>query len=147
VPKLKLGAAFYGLIAIGLAVSVVGVLRHWGSYAGVHGWPIAATAVLDGLAALLFAIGAVTRRGLLADDGPWICRKGWLVLVGLTAAGALVAFLSDQGITPWPTGPAVFVPHFVRRMQEKYYEGVAEAEREIEAVRAGEPGEELPPVR
>jgi hypothetical protein len=147
VPKLKLGAAFYGLIAIGLAFSVVAVLQHWDSYADVHGWPLAATAVLYALAALLFAIGAVTRRGLLADDGPWICRNGWLVLVGLTAVGAIVAFLSDQGLSPWPTGPAVFVPHFVRRMQEKYYDGVAEAEREIAAVRTGEPGEELPPAR
>jgi hypothetical protein len=137
VPKLKLGAAFYALIAIGLAVSAVAVLQRWGAYAGVHGWPIAATAVLDALAALLFAIGAVTRRGLLADDGPWICRNGWLVLVGLTAAGVLVAFASDQGITPWPTGPAVFVPHFVRRLQEKYQEGRSEAEVELRVGRGG----------
>ncbi|GAB2683839.1 hypothetical protein [Kribbella swartbergensis] len=62
-PKLKLGAACYAVIAVFLAVSVVGVLRGWGSYADVHGWPIVATAVLDALAAVLFAIGAVTRRG------------------------------------------------------------------------------------
>jgi hypothetical protein len=138
VPKLKLGAAVYAVIAILLAVSVVGVLRGWGSYADVHGWPIGATAMLDALAALLFAIGAVTRRGLLADDGPWICRSGWLVLVGLTVAGAIVAFLSDTAPL-WPMGPAVFVPHFVRKMQESYHAGVAEAEVEIRAARGEEP--------
>lgn len=144
-PKLKLGAAVYAFVAIGLATSAVAVLLRWGAYAGVHGWPQWATAAVDTLSALLFAVGAVTRRGLIADDGPWISRNGWFVLVGLTAAGAVVAFLSNQDISPWPTGPAVFLPHFVRRMQERYYDGVAEAEREIEAVRAGELGGERPP--
>jgi hypothetical protein len=144
-PKLKLGAAFYALVAIGLAASAVGVVQGWGTYDGVHGWSVTAIAVVDGLSALLFVIGAVTRRGLIADDGPWICRNGWMVLVGLTAAAALVVFLSDQDMSPWPTGPAVFLPHFVRKLQENYYAGVADAEREIEAVRAGEPGEERPP--
>lgn len=140
-PKLKLGAAVYALVATGLAVSAVAVLLHWGTYAEVRGWPIPATAVVDALSALLLAVGAVTRRGLVADDGPWICRNGWLVLGGLSVAGIVVAALSDQEMPIWPTGPAVFLPHFVRRMQEKYYDGVAEAELEIRAVR----GEESPP--
>jgi hypothetical protein len=146
-PKLKLGAAVYAFAAIGLAASAVAVVRGWGAYSDVHGWPVAATAVVDALSALLLAIGAVTRRGLIADDGPWICRNGWLVLAGLTAAGMIVSLLSDQGLSPLPNGPAVFLPHFVRKLQEHYYAGVAEAEREIEAVRAGEPGEERPPGR
>jgi hypothetical protein len=145
-PKLKLGAAVYVFAAIGLATSAVAVFRGWGAYSGVHGWPVALIAGVDSLSALMLAIGAVTRRGLIADDGPWICRNGWLVLVGLTVAGALVV-LSDQDISPFLTGPAVFVPHFVRKLQENYYAGVADAEREIEAVRAGEPGEERPPGR
>jgi hypothetical protein len=138
-PKLKLGAAFYALIAVGLAASAVGVFRGWGAYSEVHGWPIPAIAAVDGLSALLFAIGALTRRGLVADDGPWICRNGWMVMVGLTAAAALVVFVSDQGMSPFPTGPAVFWPHFVRKLQENYYAGVEEAEVEIRAARDGVP--------
>jgi hypothetical protein len=144
VPKLKLGAVVYALLAIGLVASAVLVLRHVGPYAGVQGWPLAATARVDALSGLLFAVGAVTRRGLIADDGPWICQNGWLLLAALTAVGSIVAFLSPQDIPMWPIGPAVFVPHFVRRMQESYYDGIAEAEREI---RAAGPDEELPPGR
>ncbi|MFG1814688.1 hypothetical protein ACGFIF_13045 [Kribbella sp. NPDC049174] len=145
-PKLKLGAVAYALVAIGLLASAVMVLRQVGPYAGVHGWPLVATAVVDALSGLLFAVGAVTRRGLIADDGPWICRSGWVLLVGLTAAGALVAFLSDQELSPWPTGPAVFLPHFIRRLQESYYDGRSEGERELE-IRAAVRGEEPPLAR
>jgi len=141
VPKLRLGAAVYALVALALAVSAVLVLRHTGPYAEVHGWPLVATSVVDALSALLFAVGAVTRRGLIADNGPWICRNGWLVLAGVTVAGAIIAFLADQEMTPWPTGPAIFLPHFIRRMQESYYQGVAEAEVEISPAR----GEGSPP--
>jgi hypothetical protein len=147
VPKMRLGAVVYALLAIALAASAVLVFRHFGPYAGVHGWPLAATVIVDALSGLLFAIGAVTRRGLIADDGPWICRNGWLVLVAATAVGCIIAFLSAQELSPWPTGPAVFVPHWIRRMQESYYDGAAEAEREIAAVRAGGPDEEPLPGR
>lgn len=139
-PKLKLGAAFYALVAIGLASSAVGVVQGWGAYAGVHGWPVPATATVDALSAVMLAIGAVTRRGLIADDGPWICRNGWLVLAGLTAVGMIVPLLSDQGLSPFPIGPAALLPHFVRRLQENYYAGVEEAEVEIRAGR-----DEVPP--
>jgi hypothetical protein len=141
VPKLKLGAAVYALIAIGLGIFVVLVLRHVGPYAEVHGWPIGATVVVDGLASLLFAVGAVTRRGLNADDGPRICQNGWLLLVALTAAGCMIAFVGGEDVPLWPMGPAVFLPRFIRRMQESYYDGVAEAEREI---MAGGPDAERP---
>jgi hypothetical protein len=141
VPKLRLGAAVYAVVAILLAVSAVMVLLHVGPYGEARGWPIAATAMVDALSGLLLAIGAVTRRGLVADDGPWICRNGWLLLGGLTVAGAGVAALSNQAIPFWPTGPAVFLPHFVRRLQESYYDGRSEAELELRAVR----GEGLPP--
>jgi hypothetical protein len=140
VPKLKLGAVVYGLVAVVWAVGIVLTLRHYGPYADVHGAPIAATVVVLAATALLLAVGAVTRRGLIADDGPWICRNGWMVLFGLTAASCVVAFLSKQDVPMWPTGPTAFLPHFIRRQQESYYDGVAEAEREIAAVRA-EPDE------
>ncbi|MGY4765368.1 hypothetical protein ACXC9Q_00465 [Kribbella sp. CWNU-51] len=132
-PKLKLGAVVYGLVAVGLAVGVVLTLRHYGAYVEVHGAPLAATVVVLAATALLLAVGAVTRRGLVADDGPWICRHGWIVLFGLTAAGWVVAFLGNQDVPMWPTGPAAFLPHFIRRLQESYYDGVAEAERGLRA--------------
>jgi hypothetical protein len=132
-PKLKLGAVVYGLLAVVWSVGIVLVLRHYSPYAEVHGAPLAATVVLLAATALLLAIGAVTRRGLIADDGPWICQNGWTVLVGLTVAGWIVAFLSDQDVPMWPTGPTALLPHFIRRQQESYYEGVAEAERELTA--------------
>lgn len=143
-PKLKLGAVVYGLVAVGLAVGIVLALRHYGAYAEVHGAPLAATVVLLAATALLLAVGAVTRRGLVGDDGPWICRNGWLALVGLTIAGFIVALLSNQDVPMWPTGPAAFLPHFIRRQQESYYDGVADAEREIAAVKA-EPDGVRPP--
>ncbi len=145
-PELKLGAAVYAVVAVLLAVSAVMVLRRVGPYGEARGWPIAATAVVDALSALLLAVGAVTRRGLVGDDGPWICRNGWLLLAGLTVAGAVVASLSDPAIPFWPTGPAVFLPHFIRRLQESYYDGRSEGERELE-IRAGVRGEGLPPGR
>ena len=132
-PKLKLGAVVYGIVAVVWAVGIVLTLRHYGPYADVQGAPIAATVVVLAATALLLAVGAVTRRGLIADDGPWICRNGWMVLFGLTAAGWVVAFLSKQDVPMWPTGPTAFLPHFIRRLQESYYEGVAEAERELTA--------------
>ena len=143
-PRLKLGAVVYGLVAIGLFVEIVPILRHYGPYAAVHGGPLAATVVVVAASGLLFAVGAVTRRGLIADDGPWICRNGWVVLIALTAVACIVTFVSDQDVPAWPTGPAVFLPHFIRRLQESYHDGVAEGEREIEAVRAA-PDEGRPP--
>lgn len=143
-PKLKLGAVIYGLLAVVWAVGSVLVLRHYGPYAEVDGAPLAATVVLLAATALLLAVGAVTRRGLVTNDGPWICRHGWLGLVGLTVAAWIVAFLSNQDVPMWPIGPTALLPHWVRRQQESYYEGVADAEREIAAVRA-EPDEARPP--
>ncbi|WP_327640271.1 hypothetical protein OHB24_18405 [Kribbella sp. NBC_00482] len=128
---MKLGAAVYAFLAIGLLVSGVLTLRQYGPYADVHGWPLMATAVVDALAGLVFGAGAVTRRGLAADEGPWICRKGWLVVVALTIAGFLTAAVSGFDMSPLPIGPVVLYPHWVKRLQEKYYEGREEAEREL----------------
>jgi hypothetical protein len=145
-PKLKTGAVVYGLAAVALLASAVAILQQRGAYAEVSGWPLTASAVGFGLTGFLFAVGAVTRRGLAADDGPWICQNGWLLVIALTAALFAVAVLSDQEAVPiLPTGPAVFLPRWIRRMQESYYEGVADAEREIAAVRGVERDGELPP--
>ena len=144
---MKLGAVVYALIAIGLGVSAVLIFRHVGVYAGLEGWSLTATAIVVALTGVVFAAGAVTRRGLVGDDGPWICQYGWLVVIALTAAAFVISLLSDQeGFPVWPTGSAVFVPHWIRRMQESYHDGVADAEREIAAVKAAERDGELRPV-
>ncbi|HEY3511069.1 hypothetical protein [Kribbella sp. NPDC051137] len=132
-PKLKLGAALYGLAAIATTVTVVLMLVRQGPWADVHGWVFGALVAVVALSAVFLAVGAVTRRGLIADDGPWICRHGWAVLVGVTVLGFVLTLLTDADI-PWlPTSPAVFIPHWIRRLQEKYWEGRVEAE--VQAVR------------
>jgi hypothetical protein len=131
-PKMKLGAAFYGLIAVGMSVSAVLAGQGRGEYAGGEPWVLKAMAVLFGLTAVVFGAGAATRRGLAADEGPWICRNGWILVLGLIAAMFVVSLMSDlDGIGPFPSPVAVFVPHWIKRLQEKYYEGRAEAEREL----------------
>ena len=70
---MKLGAAFYALVAAGWLVSAgVLIVRPFGAYADAERWFQLATAVVFALNGLLFATGAVTRRGLVADGGPWI---------------------------------------------------------------------------
>lgn len=130
-PKMKLGAAVYALLALGSLVSAVLTLRHFGPYAGKHGWPLITSAAVMALTGLAFGAGAATRRGLAADEGPWICRQGWLVVLGLTVVGFVTSVASGWDVSPLPNGPAVFVPHWIKRLQENYYEGRAEAEREL----------------
>ena len=144
-PRLKLGAAVYALIAILMGVGTVLTLQQVGSYAEVDGWPSKATAAVLALTAVLFAVGAVTRRGLIADDGPWICRSGWLVVAGLTVVAFVISFWIDEGGSPFPLGPALLVPHWIRRTQEQYYLGVADGEREVAVLRAAERAGEIPP--
>jgi hypothetical protein len=138
VPKLKLGAVVYGLVAIALFAGIVLMLRNVGPYADVRGGPRIATVIVVGASGVLLAIGAVTRRGLVSDDGPWICRNGWILLAGVTCGALVVAAVSSQDVNPFPTGPAVFLPHFIRRLQESYYDGVAEAEQALTATPDGE---------
>ncbi|WP_432888464.1 hypothetical protein ACQPYH_07680 [Kribbella sp. CA-245084] len=141
-PKMKLGAAFYALIAAGwLASAVVLVLRPFGAYADAERWLQIASAIVFALNGLLFAVGAVTRRGLAGQSGPWICRNGWALVVGLAAVMFVLSLLTDaEGISPFPTATAVFIPHWVNRLKEKYDEGVAEAV-------TGAPDEGRPPLR
>lgn len=140
-PKMKLGAAFYALIAVGWLVSAVLTLHGFGPYAGAERWLRVGTAAAVAFTGVMFGVGAVTRRGLAADDGPWICRRGWFVVIGLVVVATVLAVLSEQdGVPPFPNLIAVFIPPWVKRMQAKYYEGVAEA------LSPGEPGEARPPT-
>ncbi|MFC6160648.1 hypothetical protein [Kribbella jiaozuonensis] len=48
--------------------------------------------------------------------------------MGLVVAAFVLALLTDQdGVPPFPNLIAAFIPPWVKRLQEKYYEGVAEA--------------------
>jgi hypothetical protein len=138
-PKLKLGAAFYALVTLSWFVSAVVTLRGYGSYAEAAQWYRVAIATVFALTGVMFAIGAVTRRGLDSPDGPRICRDGWIVVAVLVAAAFVVSLRgeSDWG-TPFPNAVAAFIPRWVRRLQEKYYEGVREAELELSPAELGE---------
>jgi hypothetical protein len=127
VPKLKLGAAFYAVVALVGAVQVALTLAQVSEWAGLHGWILGATAAADALMVALFAIGAVTRWGLISDAGPWICRHGWTILIGLVVVKFVLFMVQSDEASPWPLTGAVAVPHFVRRLQENYYEGRASA--------------------
>ncbi|MER7244186.1 hypothetical protein [Kribbella sp. NPDC000426] len=140
-PKMKLGAAVYALVAVGwLASAVVLVVRPFGAYADAERWFQIATAIVFALNGVLFAVGAVTRRGLAGRTGPWICRNGWVLVAGLVVVMFVLSLLTDaEGISPFPTATGLFIPHWVNRLKEKYDEGVAEAVREG-------PGEARPPL-
>ncbi|MFF0344944.1 hypothetical protein [Kribbella sp. NPDC004875] len=143
-PKMKLGAVVYGLAAIATTVGVVLMLLRHGPWADVHGWVFGGLVAVVAASAVVLAIGAVTRRGLIAGDGPWICRNGWTVLLGLTVVSFVLGLLTDADIPFIQTSPAIFIPHWIRRLQENYWDGRVEAE--VQAVRErngviAEPGE------
>ncbi len=125
-PKLKLGAAVYAFIGVAGVVQLVRAVRHDDPWQESHGWTYGGTLVVLALTAGLLLVGAVTRWGLISDEGPWVCRNGWILLIGLTVVALVLSFLEDGG-QAWPVGPAVFVPHFVRKLQENYYAGQQEA--------------------
>jgi peptidoglycan/LPS O-acetylase OafA/YrhL len=130
-PKMKLGAAFYAVIAVGWVVSAIATYRGYAAYRDADEWFLIAMGTVFLLTGVLFGIGAVTRRGLMSDDGPRICRSGWQVVIVLVCAGFVVYLLGDDWGTPFPNGVAAFIPGFVQRLQDKYYEGRQEAEREL----------------
>jgi hypothetical protein len=132
-PKLKLGAVAYGAVAVLMVIELVMILQRRTTFAEVPQPSLVVAAVVVAATGVLFAIGAITRWGLIADDGPWICEHGWVLLAGVTLLGLVGAFWNGlDDIAPlWPAGPAIFVPHWIRRSQEKYYEGIAEGEREL----------------
>jgi peptidoglycan/LPS O-acetylase OafA/YrhL len=130
-PKLKLGAVVYAVLAVGAVVSAVFIFRGYGPYAGADQWYLIARGILFLLLGVLFGVGAITRRGLMSDDGPRICRSGWIAVTALVCAELVVYALGDDGWGHFPSIATVFIPAFVKRMQEKYYEGREEAEREL----------------
>jgi glucose dehydrogenase len=130
-PKLKLGAAFYAVIAVLAVVSAVFVVRGYGAYAGADQWYLIARGTVYLLIGVMLGIGAVTRRGLMSDDGPRICRSGWIVMIALVCAEFVLYALGDDGWGNFPSIATAFIPPFVKRLQEKYYEGREEAEREL----------------
>ncbi|GAA1591888.1 hypothetical protein GCM10009804_55140 [Kribbella hippodromi] len=145
-PKLKLGAAVYALAAVGWFVSAVLILRGYGDYAGADRWFLIATAMPVALTGVLYTIGAVTRRGLIASEGPRICQIGWAFVIGLVAVELVLSFIYDQTGGPIagdsspmiaPSIAAVFIPHWIGRLQEKYYEGIAEGEQELSSRESG----------
>ncbi|GAB3934779.1 hypothetical protein GCM10029976_044210 [Kribbella albertanoniae] len=125
-PKLKLGVAFYALAALLGAWQIVRAVRHEGEWQESHGWVHGAMVAVLVLTVGLLAVGAVTRWGLISDGGPWICENGWIVLIVLAAVAFGLALLQDGGET-FPVGPVVFLPHFIRKLQENYYAGQQEA--------------------
>ncbi|TCC03767.1 hypothetical protein [Kribbella soli] len=128
---MKLGAAFYAVMAAGAVVSAVLVFRGYGSYSGADQWYLIARGTVFLLIGVMFGIGAVTRRGLRSDEGPRICRSGWIVVIALVCAELVVYALGDDGWGNFPSIVSIFIPPFVKRLQEKYYEGREEAEREL----------------
>jgi hypothetical protein len=125
------GTVAYALMAGVLGVQAVMVVRRNGQFADLSGWGVACLLTIVVLSAALVAAGAVTRRGLIAWNGPWIFRNGWMVLVGLTVTNLLVSLLPLSAGVAWVAGPAVFLPHFVQRLEDSYYDGVAEAEQQL----------------
>jgi len=105
--------------------------------------------VVTAAAALLFGTGALFRQPLIegAGDlareslaepsepgrgvGPWFNSMGWAAVIALTAVGMAIALMTsyDEVIGLWLTGPAVFVPFWVRKLEESYRDGVDEARR------------------
>ncbi|TDO66756.1 hypothetical protein EV651_104323 [Kribbella sp. VKM Ac-2571] len=127
---MKLGAAFYAVIAVGAVVSGVLVFRGYGSYSGANQWYLIARGTVFLLIGVMFGIGAVTRRGLMSDEGPRICRRGWIVVTALVGAEFVVYAVGDDWGS-FPSTVSIFIPPLVKRLQEKYYEGREEAEREL----------------
>ncbi|MEV0795882.1 hypothetical protein [Kribbella sp. NPDC050459] len=129
-PKMKLGAAFYALFAVGGVGAAVMILRGDSRFAGADQWYLIARATVFALIGVMFGIGAITRRGLMSDQGPRICREGWIVVIALVVAEFVVYAVGQE----WGTFPSIvtaLIPPWVKRMQEKYYEGRDEAEREL----------------
>jgi hypothetical protein len=141
------GLIAYALVVIVLGVQAVLIVTRSGKFDDIPGWALASLLTIVVLSAVLVGAGAVTRRGLIADEGPWIFRHGLILLVGLTVANLLVSLLPLDADIAWVAGPAVFLPHFVRRLEESYYAGVAERLREEEPVaeRVREAGPDVGP--
>ncbi|TDU88630.1 hypothetical protein EV138_2176 [Kribbella voronezhensis] len=126
------GVLVYAGMALLLVVQTVRLVtmdRLWVD--GVSVAP-AGLVVVAAAAALLFLTAVVTRQPLVEGDGPWFITMGWLLLIALTALSFVISLssslTSEEAV--WVTGPAVFVPFWVRKLEESYREGVEEAQRD-----------------
>jgi cbb3-type cytochrome oxidase subunit 1 len=126
------GVLVYAGIAVVLLVQTVRLIlmdRLWAD--GIAFAPVCLVAVVAATA-LLFLVAVVTRQPLIEGDGPWFITMGWAVVIVLTVLGLVISTMSslDQDAGLWVTGPAVFVPFWVRKLEESYREGVEEGRRE-----------------
>ena len=127
------GVLVYAGPAVMLVVQTVRLAMMDGAWGdGIAFAPVGLVAVAAA-SALLFGVAAVIRRPLIADDGPWISTMGWAVLIALGAVCFVLSMLSSSPAEDgaiWVTVPAVFVPFWVRKLEESYREGIEEARRE-----------------
>jgi hypothetical protein len=126
------GVLVYAGIAVVLVVQTVRLIlmdRLWGD--GIAFAPVCLVAVVAATA-LLFLVAVVIRQPLIEGDGPWFITMGWAVVIALTVVGLAITTMAslDQYAGLWVTGAAVFVPFWVRKLEESYLEGVEEGRRE-----------------
>jgi hypothetical protein len=127
------GVLVYAGTALTLVVQAVRLVMMDGIWGDGIAFAPAGLVAVAAASALLFGVGAVIRRPLIADDGPWISTMGWAVLIALGAVCFVLSMLSTSPASEgaiWVTVPAVFVPFWVRKLEESYREGVEEGRRE-----------------
>ncbi|MDX6246849.1 MAG: hypothetical protein QOF10_209 [Kribbellaceae bacterium] len=130
------GALAYGVVAASVGVESVRMIRHDAYWTDGRVWAAFCLVATVILTALLTAVAAISRLPLIADDGPWLSRNGWMVVIGLTVCSFLaLRGVADQESAVYLTGPAVFLPFWVRRLEESYREGVEEARQAARVAR------------
>jgi hypothetical protein len=130
------GALAYGVVAASVGVESVRMIRHDAYWTDGRVWAAFCMVATVILTALLTAGAAISRFPLIADGGPWLSRNGWMVVIGLTVCSFLASRgVADQEFAVYLTGPAVFLPFWVRRLEESYREGVEEARQAARAAR------------
>jgi hypothetical protein len=132
------GALIYLGVAVVMAIQVVRMIRNDGYWTSGPTWAAACLVASIALTGLYFGVAAVARRPLVGGDGPWLLRYGWLVVIGLALLSFLASMaLPDQAYKVFPNGPALFVPLWIRQLEESYREGVKEARQEARIQREG----------
>jgi hypothetical protein len=138
------GTVAYALVTVTLVVQTVRMIRLDGVWGGDATWAAGCLLVIVLLSGAIFAAATVTRIPLFADDGPLLSRFGWYAILGLTVLALAVVMLSSlEAFGLWPTSPAMFVPYWIRRLEDSYREGVEEARRAAATARADD---EPPPA-
>jgi hypothetical protein len=129
------GVLVYAGTALLLVVQTVRLVLMDRLWAGGIAFTSVCLVAVVAATALLFLFALVVRQPLIEGDGPWFITMGWAVVIALTVVSFVISMLSspasDEAI--WVTGSAVFVPFWVRKLEESYRDGVEEARREREA--------------